>query len=403
MQRGSTGPATSLDIIPSLCVSERYDSNIFFAPPTPGLQRDDYVTNVSPMVRVNLNADYASGFLNVAGFSETYVKNPDVNFFGSTGTLSLNLDKSVRKILPAAGLTIDDTFSYTPLPPGFVNPTAGTSPDAPTNIQSVYARGVLAFRTNNVTNTGIVSTSYAVTGSTSISAAYYNAIIRFGTPPGGTTSGGGLFDTTTQSATIGVVSKLSGVDTLNIRNSYMLTEFTQSSDSASSSSSPSFNFRTNTATVGWSRVLTPNFTVEVGGGGIVIDPGITTYAANASLIMVFQDNSATLSYSRSAFPSFFSTPIVVVGDVFSLSAIQKIARDWQFNETANYSHSSGGSGLESVSFDSYAVSADIYYWITQSWSAALSYDYTNYTSEFGTGNFAFDRHVLTFSVRAIWR
>src|SRR5215467_16404325 len=64
-----------LQFIPSICVSERYDSNVFFAPPTPGLNRADFVTDVNPQVRVNHNSEYVTGYLDVGGFYEAFVRN----------------------------------------------------------------------------------------------------------------------------------------------------------------------------------------------------------------------------------------------------------------------------------------------------------------------------------------
>ncbi len=132
-----------LEVVPSLCVSERYDSNVFFRPPTPGLQRDDFVTNVTTVFRVNFNGRYASGVLNAGGFGEAYIKNPDLNYLGTVNSLSLNLDNTIKRWLPNASLRIVEALSYTPLPPGFANPTPGTSPDDPGNIQDVYAQGIL--------------------------------------------------------------------------------------------------------------------------------------------------------------------------------------------------------------------------------------------------------------------
>ena len=78
--------------------------------------------------------------------------------------------------------------------------------------------------------------------------------------------------------------------------------------------------------------------------------------------MNFSINSTTISYSHSAFPSYVGVaPTVVVGEVFSLSAVQKIDRQWQLAETANYAHRSGGSGLNTLTFDSYSASVDIYF------------------------------------------
>jgi len=380
-----------------MCVSERYDSNVFYAPPTPGLQRDDFVTNVNPMLRVNHNGDYASGFLNVGGFSETYIKNPDLNYLGTNGSLSLNLDNSIKRWLPNASLRVTDYFSYTPLPPGFVNPAAGTSPGAPGNIQNVYAQGFLGARTNNLINNGTVSTSYATTASTSLNASYSYGIIRFKGSPS-SQGGTNLFDSTTQTGTAGGTARLSELDTLNVNYSHTQSEFSRSGTTSL--------FKTDNATIGWSRTLTPNLSAQLGGGGILINPGIVTYAANASLIMNFQNNNATMSYARSAFPSIASgtggTGGVLIGDVFSLSATQNLDRQWQLAERASYAHASGGGGLNVLTYDSYMAGVDIQYWVTGIWSTSLSYDYMNFSSETGSSKTSFDRHAITLSLRATW-
>ena len=385
--------AGSFEVVPSMCVSERYDSNVFYRPPTPGLQREDFVTNVNPMVRVNHNGDYASGVLNVGGFSETHVKNPDLNYLGTRDSLSLNLDNSIKRWLPNASLHIVDSFSYTPLPPGFVNPAAGTSPDDPGNIQDVFAQGLLFRRTNNLRNNGTVSTSYATTASTSLNASYNHAILRFEGSPS-TQGPTNLFNSTNQTGTVGGTARWSELDTLNVRYAHSQTEFSRGSTSSL--------FTIDSATIGWSRTLTPNLSAQLGGGGILISPGLTTYAANAALIMNFLNNSATISYARSAFPSFIGAGEPLIGDRFSLSAVQKIDRQWELHEAATYVHSAGGSGLNAVTRDSYFASVDIHYWVTRIWSTALSYDYMKFNQEFGSTTNNFDRQVITLSVRATW-
>lgn len=381
-------------VTPSLCVSERYDSNVFYAPSTPGLQRDDFVTNVNPMLRVNHNGDYASGILNLGGFSETHVKNPDLNYLGTRDTLFLNLDNSIKRLFPDAGLKIFDSFSLTRLPPGFDSPVAGTSPSDPINTQDVFAQGILFRRANNLINSGTVSASYATTALTSLQASYTHSMIHFQGAPS-TTGGVNLFNTTTQTGTVSGIARMSELDTLHLNYSHAQTEFTRGSISSS--------FKVDSVTTGWSRTLTSNLNAEVGGGVIQINPGITTYAANAALVMNFLNNSATLSYSHSAFPSYMAVvPTVIVGDVFVLSAVHKIGRQWQLNETGSYGHRSGGSGINSVTYTTYRAGVDLYYWVNSIWSTALSYDYSNFSSDVGTSATSFDRQVITLSVRATW-
>ena len=386
----------SYEVVPSMCVSERYDSNVFYRPPTPGLNREDFVTTVNPMIRVNHNGDFASGFLDIGGFSETYMKNQNLNYLGTRDTLSLNLDNSIKRLLPNASLSVIDTFSYTPLPPGFVNPAAGTSPSAPGNIQNVYAQGFLGARTNNLMNNAIVSTSYATTASTSLNASYNYAILRFkGSPSQG---GTGLADTTTQTGIVGGAAELSGLDTLNVNYSHTQSEFSRGGTSSL--------FKIDSATIGWSRTLTPNLSAQLGGGGILISPGITSYLANAALVMNSLNNRATISYSHSAFPNFTtvggSGGGILLGDIFSLSAVQQINRQWQLAEMANYSHTSRGGGQNPLTYNSFGAGVDIDYWMTSIWSTSLSYGYTKFTTESGSVKTDFDRHVVTFSVRTTW-
>jgi hypothetical protein len=398
----SRTPGTgSLEVVPSVCVSERFDSNVFYRPATPGVQRDDFVATVNPMLRVTHNGDYASGVLNLGGFSETYVRNQNLNYVGTRDTLSLNLDNSIKRLFPLASLRVTDTFSYTPLPPGFVNPAAGASPEDPGNLQDVYAQGILFRRTNNLRNNGTVSASYATTALTSLNASYSHGILRFGEtpstemrdpnlPPGPTS----LFDTTTQTGAVGGAARWSELDTLNVRYSHTQTEATRSGTS-------SF-YRIDSATMGWSRTLTSNLRAELGGGGILISSGRTTYAANAALIINFPNHSATISYVRSAVPSFVGAGEPLIGDRFSLSAVQKINRQWQVAESASYIHTSRGGDFNSLTYDSLVAGGDIQYWLTSVWSTALSYSYTKFSGDSGSFNTNYDRHAITLSLTASW-
>jgi hypothetical protein len=348
------------------------------------------------MLRLNHNGDYASGVLNVGGFSETYVKNPGLNYLGTTDSLSLNLNNSIKRLLPNASLSVFDSFTYTPLPPGFANPAAGTSPGDPSNIQNVYAQGFLGARTNNLINNATVSTSYATTASTSLNASYNYAIIRFGSSP--STQGLNLFNTTTQTGTVGGAAQLSLDDTVSVTYAHVQTEATPNSPFSNATSRL---FKIDSATIGWSRTLTPNFKAEVGGGGILINSVQTTYAANAALLMNYLINTATISYAHTAFPTFYGGG-VLIGDSFALSAAQKIDRQWQLTESASYAHTSGRSGLNPLTYNSYVAGGDIQYWVTSIWSTTLSYSYTKFSTEAGSVKTEYDRQVIMFIVAATW-
>lgn len=382
----------SFVLVPSICVSERFDTNVFYAPSSPGLNREDFVTSVNPMLRVNHDGDYASGYLNVGGFSETYVKNSGLNYLGTNDTLFLNLDNSIKRVLPNASLSIIDSFRYTPLPPGFVNPVAGTSPSDPANSQNVYTQGFLASRTNNLINNAAVSTSYATSASTSLNASYNYAILRFGSSS--STQAQSLSNSTTQTGIVGGAARLSELDTVNVRYAHTHSDII--------SGSTSRLFKTDTATIGWSRTLTPYLRAELGGGGILISSGETSYAANAALIMNSLNNSATISYARSALPNFIGAGGILIGDVFSLSAIQRIDRQWQLSESVSYAHTTSVSGINETGYDSFFVGGTMEYWVTSIWSTALAYNYSKFNNNSGSVKTDFDRQVITLSVRATW-
>ena len=392
----------ALKVTPSICVSERYDSNIFYRQATPGLTRNDFVTNVSPRLLVNHNSSYASGVLDAAGFSETYANNPDLNYFGTNDRLFLNLDNSIKRLLPNASMRITDVVRYTPAPPGYPSLATGTSPGDPANIPNAFAQGYLLQRTNNVTNTGTVLVSYATTAATSLEASYTHALVRFGSSPGIPQQAQvtNLFDITSQTGTVGGIIRVSGLDMLNPKFSH--TQF----DASPVSGGTAFNTNVDTASLTWTRTLTPNLTAELGGGGVVMDPGITTYVANAALIMRSQNNSATISYARSAYPRIQSTSTAgatgggdaMIVDMFSLSAIQNLSQQWQLTEGANYSQGSS----TNLNYESISASVSSYYWMTRIWSLALSYDYMSYNTAFTTTGTAWARNAVTFSLRATW-
>jgi hypothetical protein len=400
--QGTPTPGTGTwGVVPSLCVSERYDTNVYFAPKTSAtssLRFDDFVNDVVPSVRVNHNGNYASGYVNAGAFGETYVYNTGLNYVGFTGNLDLNLDNSVKRLLPNASLQVIDFGRYTPVPPGFVNPAAGTSPSAPVNSQNAFAQGILAYRTNTLTNVVNVISSYAISPLTSLKASYSNSIIRYGSSqvPTGAGQFGTLFNSTVNSESVGGSTRLSELDVMSL--TYIHSDIAYTSATTQT-------FQTDSASLGWSRTLTPTLKSELGGGGILINPGLTSWVANAALILTLPNNRATLSYARTAFPSVVGTATPVIGNLVSLSAIQDLSSEWQLTERASFIQSTGAtsstnSGSTKVQFTTYTASVDLYYWMTRIWSTGLSFDYQNYDSESAGTKYAFNRYVITFGVKA---
>ncbi len=124
-------------------MSERYDSNVFFAP---GGNSEDYVTTGSPQLKVVHKRQLVEGTVGGGVTAEAYVKNPRLNYVGYNGVVELNLDGAMNELVRGLGLRISDTYYQTPLLQSFAAPAGGEQPP------ESFARGIQARRANSSTN-----------------------------------------------------------------------------------------------------------------------------------------------------------------------------------------------------------------------------------------------------------
>src|SRR5437867_9943843 len=193
-------------LVPSLAVSERYDSNVFFIS---GRNLEDYVTNISPQVTVDHKGRLIDGTVRGGATAEVYVKNPGLNYIAPNGGVTLNLDNAVAQLVRGAGLKVSDTFYFTPQPPAFVAPGTGSQ------VSEAFVRGIQAARANSFTNTGSVIGSYSLSPRVELQATDLHRRIRFGTTFVSSTSSQ-FFNTTFQTVTAGPQVKISPLDTLTL-------------------------------------------------------------------------------------------------------------------------------------------------------------------------------------------
>src|SRR2546428_1074646 len=132
-------------LVPSLAVSERYDSNVLFIP---GRHVEDYVSNISPQVTVDHKGRLIDGTVRGGATAEVYVRNPGLNYVAANGGVTLNLDNAVGQLVRGAGLKLSDTFYFTPQPPAFV------APGGASQVSQAVVRGTQAARANSLTNSG---------------------------------------------------------------------------------------------------------------------------------------------------------------------------------------------------------------------------------------------------------
>src|SRR5215472_4177019 len=97
----------------------------------------------------------------------------------------------------------------------------------------------------------------------------------------------------------------------------------------------------------WATILRRKWLVlavffsSIAGVSILISPGLTMQAANATLILNTPNRTKTISYAHSSSPSFVGAGVPVTSDIVSLIVIQKIAQQWQLAESTSYAHCPG--------------------------------------------------------------
>lgn len=381
------GPETH--IIPSVTLSERYDSNVFFVP---GGNLEDYVTTVSPQVRVVHRRQLVEGTVGGGVTAETYVKNPGLNYVGVNGVMHLNLDGAMNELVRGLGLQISDTFRYTPQPPAFAAPTDSGELPASTVI------GIQARRANATTNTGTVAASYAVSSRLSFTSTYTDQRIRFGSPISTPTGGiqGNLIDTTFQTVTSGPVFKVSSIDTVTLYHQYQKGTF----DFQSSKS----GFSTQGAIAGWTSLVTPTLTVNMTGGVSVFSTtNDLQYVGSASLLWEGQDTDLTLSYRRMIAPSFFIAGVPLLSQVVTATVSHHVTESFSIVLNGRYAINQSVPDSSLLKFESYSVTPSVQYKVNRVMTATLSYTHSMFDRTSSSQESSFDRNLVMLKLLAEWK
>jgi hypothetical protein len=392
-------PASAdLKLIPAISVSERYDNNIFFVQDQ---KADDFVTSVSPELRAEYKGRPVTGEAFAKVSVEAFAKHSSLNNAGVSGGVNLNLDQIIGRLTKRATLSISDFVAYTPELPAFFNPTPtatpATQPQPLTPGPTPFTVGILPQRVESLSNTSSASGSYNLTPLLSWNAGYSYSFIRFGSTKG-IAAESALFRTVSQSVNTGPQYKLSRFDTVNAQYVY------QKSDSEAGGAAPGTRFFSNGGTLGYNRIFSPQLTANFSAGATVVsDTDRVTALASAAATWSEKSTAATLLYSRTVSPSFVVSAGPLVSDVVSLSVSQVLTQRLSGLAQVNYGRNTGASATSSLFFQSYGVNVALNYQIFRAVTGTLSYSHFRFEQEFLSVHTAFDRDVVTLSVRAEWK
>jgi len=377
------------NIVPSISVQERYDSNVYFVP---GRHLEDYVTTIAPKVKIEHKGPLVEARLGGGPTGEIYVKNPGLNYVAGGGTLDLNLSKALSRLVPGAGLEIKESGRYTPQPFAFM------SPEGSSEISDTFVRGIQARRANSFTNLGTIQGSYVLSPTMSLSSTYSDSRIRFGRTFGdaGTTNDTAFIDTTFQTVVSGIALTVTPQDRVTLSHQYQKGAF----DFAGVES----GFSTQGAILGWRRQLTPTVTAEATGGVVVFDrTQDLQYMGSASLDWKIRQTTAHIEYSRAVRPSFFIAGTPLLSQRVGGRVTHHITEPFSVSVHGFYARNESVPDSSFLTFESYSVGVDGNYRVNRILTVNAAYSHNAFDRAFRGQSSEFGRDVVLLRLVGEWK
>jgi len=261
----STVVSAQTAIIPSLTISERYDSNIFSAPKSllsPDSKPEDFITTVTPQINITHEGARIRGRLFGSGLMTKYLNNPSRDFTGYNVGGQLDLRDVAQQVSQRImSLRMKGTYRSTPSTTGFGATGGGLGTGFGSTSGGVLETGQVTNRASRQIYTLGVGGGYQLTALTTLDVAYDYSHVSFGEQQGGVTNP--LFDTTSHRGSTTISTRISGRDTVGAtaRMSHFIQE-----DSGGSLGRGSFT--TIAETLNWSRLWTQQLSTSLMGGAI---------------------------------------------------------------------------------------------------------------------------------------
>lgn len=397
--RGATDPSLirsvdGLRVLPSVQVSERYDSNVFFVPPSQlhGVNPEDVVTTVFPQVRalyadpeklVKLNA--------VAGtVGSYYANNTGLSYVGANAGMALDMSDLLSRWRPGASWIVSDTFYYTPRPPAFlVGDQLGDQANP-------LVAGFQAPRATTTFNSVNTTFQFPLNQTVNLTGSYTYSFIRYGASP--VPQGAFLISQNVRAYTAGLSQQVSLQDT--VRVGFTGNEFDQGTLGV---------FSTRGGVLGWVHRFSPTISFDAIGGVQQVSGdsnGVefpSMIAPQGTFALRWQDpaTSIDLAYQSNIIPSLQLKGAAMLNHsvVFNMTQ-QTPIRDLVGLLRAGYSFANqyGSNSEGALSWTTVGGTAGLLYRVTQKLFLTLTYSYQHVDNVFGVAQFAYDRHVVQLSL-----
>ena len=115
--------AQQIRVVPSLSVSEQYDTNVFFAPKSQlpaGTKPEDLISIFTPQLNFMQGNALVKTNLSVGAIIQKFVHNSDLDNVGFNGSAGIDLGQAINRILPRnRAFRVFGTYQYSPSAPAF--------------------------------------------------------------------------------------------------------------------------------------------------------------------------------------------------------------------------------------------------------------------------------------------
>lgn len=381
-------------VIPTAVLSERYDTNVFYAPPEllpPGQRRSDFVSTLAGGVQLLHKSRAVEASLSGGADANAYAYNTGLNYFSTTADAYARLDGWVGQFAEGAKLLIAERFRYTPEQPSFFN---GTKPQI---VDDPFLRGIQGFRANTFSNTATVNGEYPLFRGLGLQGSYSFSTYRVGSILVLSSTGATFFDTNVHSWSIGPSYRISPIDHLSL--SYQQSLVTQTITTGAQN----IEYNTQELWANYTRVM-HDWTATVRGGATLIEPASKAYPSAALSVTTNPERSTLvrLDLSRQAAPSFFIVGGATISNVGQLVVTHYLSKRFSVRGSVSYGYNETVPG-KTVKFENLNALAGVNYSLTRTMALDFSYSYNNFKLTQPGLPFEVQRDVVMLSLTAQWK
>ena len=383
--------------IPSVSLSERYDSNVLRNTRSaygPGVQPWDYVTTARASIDVVDKSRLADSLLRAGVNGNAFVYNSDLAFVSTDVFAASDMTRGVSELVRGLRLRITDSFRYTPEMPAFLE--YGGHPD---DTADTYSGGIQGARANTYRNILSAYSDYSLSRSFSLTTNYQFSIFRRGRsdPTSESIDAVAYFNNTQHSVDIGPTYTFDGGDTLFLRYNY------STGESVPEGSGVITGYTFQTIAPVYVTKAVPGWTLTMSGGATLVEQDAGNHVFLSGKLGFATDydrrTHAEMWVSREARPSYFETSSSLISNLARFNVSYSVTRLVRLKAGVNYGYNETVP-VKTFAFRTAGGAVALDYSLTQSTKLVLSQEYTYYER---TAVLPYDRIVTMLTLNTEWK